>query len=174
AGSHEQAVALGAAEADIAADLRETDAPDELALRGPDRHAAVAHGAAGIARAPQIAVDVAAHTVRPALHPIDHEVAEQLLVGELIVVADVEYVQLAAVWRVSKPVASVRMGHDVVGRIEPLAIVRVCQHCHRAVMLIAHEAPGEVLTGELATLEVERIAIAIVRRLAKDRHAPIV
>src|SRR6266571_6067649 len=80
AGGHEQAVALGAAEADVAADLREADASDELALRSPDGHAAVAHGAAGIARAPHVAVDVAAGAVRPALHPVDHEIAEQLLV----------------------------------------------------------------------------------------------
>src|SRR5438128_3141715 len=76
AGGHEQAVALGAAEADVAADLREADASDQLALRSPDGHAAVTHGAARVARAPEIAVDVAADAIRPALHPVDHEVAE--------------------------------------------------------------------------------------------------
>ena len=48
-GRHEQEVALGAAEADIAADFGQPDAPDQLALRRPYRHAAVAHVAAGIA-----------------------------------------------------------------------------------------------------------------------------
>src|SRR5207237_9107307 len=102
-----QTVPLGPAKANIAADLGQTDTPDDLALRGPDGHAAVAHSAAGIARAPQIAVDVAAHAVRAALHPIDHEVAEQLLVGELIVIADVEDVHLALAARpgVARPLA---------------------------------------------------------------------
>ena len=48
-GRHEQAVALGAAEADIAADFGQPDASDQLALRRPYRHAAVAHVADGIA-----------------------------------------------------------------------------------------------------------------------------
>ena len=55
---HEQAVALGPAEADVAADLGQADAADQLALRGPHRDAAVADGAAGVARDPEIAVDV--------------------------------------------------------------------------------------------------------------------
>src|SRR5262252_6355039 len=74
AGGHEEAVSLGAAEADVAADLREPDAPDELALRSPDRHAAIAHAAPGVAGAPHVAVDVAARPVGPALDPVDHEV----------------------------------------------------------------------------------------------------
>src|SRR6202790_5220423 len=76
---HEQAVALGAAEADVAAHLGQADAAEELAVRRPYRHAAIAHGTAGIARAPDIAVDVAAHAVRTALHAVNHEVAEPLV-----------------------------------------------------------------------------------------------
>src|SRR5437867_277830 len=61
AGGHEQPVPLGAAEADIPADLRDPDAPGELPFGRPDGHAAVADGAAGVARAPEVPVDVAAH-----------------------------------------------------------------------------------------------------------------
>jgi hypothetical protein len=46
---HEQAVALGAAEAKIGADLGQPNTADELARRRPYRHAAIAHSATGIA-----------------------------------------------------------------------------------------------------------------------------
>src|SRR3954453_4886714 len=92
---HEQAVALGAAEADVAAHFGQPDAAEELAVRRPRRHAAIADGAARIAGGPDIAVDVTAHTVRPALHTVDHALAEPLLVGELVVAADVEHENLA-------------------------------------------------------------------------------
>src|SRR5450631_1786587 len=59
---HEQAVALGAAEADVAAHLGQADPADELAVRRPYRHAVIADVAACIARGPDIAVDIAAHT----------------------------------------------------------------------------------------------------------------
>src|SRR5438876_12359458 len=68
---HEQPVALGAAEADVAAHLGQADPADELAVRRPYRHAAIADVAAGIARGPDIAVDVAAHAVRSALHAVN-------------------------------------------------------------------------------------------------------
>src|SRR6202163_5160044 len=77
---HEQAVALGAAKADVAAHLGQADPADELAIRRPYRHTAIAHVAAGITRGPEIAVDIAAHAVRTALHAVNHEVAEALLV----------------------------------------------------------------------------------------------
>src|SRR6516164_2167412 len=66
-GSHEQSVALGSAKADVGDDLRQTDAADQLALGVPYGHPVVPDDSAGIARAPQIAVDVAACAVRPAL-----------------------------------------------------------------------------------------------------------
>src|SRR5207253_1459350 len=92
---HEQAVALGAAEADVAAHLGQADATDELAGRGPHRDAAIADVATGIARGPDIAVDVTAHAVRPTVHAVDHEVAEPLLIGEPVVGTDVEHVHVA-------------------------------------------------------------------------------
>src|SRR5713226_7341717 len=104
---HEQAIALGTTEAHVAADLGQPDAPDELALRRPHRHPAVAHAAAGVAGAPQIAIHIGAHAVRPALHAVHHEVAEELAVGELVVRAHVEgvHVALAAGTRVARALA---------------------------------------------------------------------
>src|SRR6266567_7531459 len=85
---HEQAVALGAAEADVAAHLGQADAADELAGRRPHRHAAITDSAAGIAGDPDIAADIAAHAIRSAFHAVNHEIAEPFLVGELVVGAD--------------------------------------------------------------------------------------
>src|SRR5881394_2240932 len=72
---HEQAVTLGAAEADVATHLRQTDAAEQLALRRPHRHAAITHRTPGVARTPDVAVDIAAYAVRPAFHAVDHEIA---------------------------------------------------------------------------------------------------
>src|SRR5204863_2737749 len=83
--SHEQAVALGSAEAHVAANLGQPNPSDELALRRPHGHPVVTDAATGIARAPQIAVDVSAYAVGPALHTVDHEAGEQLAVGKLVV-----------------------------------------------------------------------------------------
>src|SRR5207248_3236349 len=87
--------------------LRQPDAADQLALRIPDRDAAIADRAPGIARAPEIAVDIGAHAVRPALHAVDHEIAEQLLVRQLVVGADIEHmhVALAAGAGIARPFA---------------------------------------------------------------------
>src|SRR5262245_46139218 len=266
AGGHEEPVALGTAEAHVAADLRQTDAPDELALRRPDRHAAVTDVAAGVARAPDVAVDVAARAVRSTLHAIDHEVAEELSVRQLVVAPDVEHVHLAlaarpgvagplagadhvellvvgrehepvrirhlvltddevdaaarvdaihagrqlplgvadlqglpearlepsrrvarsagsvrcpfvelpAVGRIGEPVAAVRMRHDVVGGVEPLAVVLVRDQRDRSIVLVADHASGQVLARELAALEVESVAVAVVRRAPEDRHVTVV
>src|SRR5438552_5028367 len=73
---HEQAVTLGAAEADVAAHLGQADPADQLAGRVPHRHAAIADMAPGIARGPDVAVDIAAHAVRSTLDTVNHEVAE--------------------------------------------------------------------------------------------------
>src|SRR5439155_8996281 len=263
---HEQTVPLGTAEADVAADLRQPDATDELGLRRPYGHAAVAHAAAGVRRAPHVAVHVAARAVGAALDAVHHEVAEELAVGQLVVAAHVEHVhlaltagagipgalagaddvellvvgrerepvgvghlvlgddeidaaaridaidagrqlalavadlqplaqprlepargvagptgriggalvELAAVRRIGEPVAAVRMRDDVVGRVEPLAVVLVGDERDGPVVLVAHHAPGQVLARELAALEVERVAVAVVRRLAEHGHAAVV
>src|SRR3954468_22559094 len=75
---HEQAVAFGTAEGDVAANFGQANAADQLAVWRPDRHAAVADSAACIAGCPDVAVDVAAQAVRPALHAVNHAIAEAL------------------------------------------------------------------------------------------------
>src|SRR5215472_15311874 len=92
---HEEAVALGPAKAQVGGGLGKADAADQLALRGPHGHSAVTQIAAAIARHPEIAIDVAARSVRPAFDPVDHEIGEGLLVRELVVRSDVEDVHVA-------------------------------------------------------------------------------
>src|SRR6185436_11738590 len=98
---HEQAVALGAAKGDVAADLGQPDAADQLAFRRPHRHTAISDGAAGIAGGPDIAIDIAAQAVGSALHAVDHAIAEPLVVRELVVGADIEHKDLALAARTS-------------------------------------------------------------------------
>src|SRR6185312_8838760 len=263
---HEQAVARRPAEADVAANLRDANAAQQLAVRVPHGDAAIANRAARIARAPQVTVDIGADTIGSAFYAIDHEIAEQLAVGELVVAADVEsvhlalaagagvprslagaddvelfvvlrkaqaigighlvfrnhevdatagidavavggqftlgladlgrlpqailepplrvarasggvrraFVELAAIGRIGEPIAAIGMRHDIVGRIETLAIEAIGQNRHRAVELIAHDPAREVLAGELPPLEIEGVAVAVVGRRAHDRHAAVI
>src|SRR6202158_2623432 len=130
---HEQAVALGPAEADVAADLGQPDAPDELALRVPHRDAAVTDRAPRVAGAPQVAVHVGAHAVRPALHSVDHEVAEELAIGELVVRAHIEgrHVAFTAGSRVARALA----GAD---HVELLVVRREAEPVRIRHLVLAH------------------------------------
>src|SRR5207253_370490 len=65
-------------EADVRADFGKTNAADQLSLRRPHGDAVVADRAPRVARAPQVAVDVAPDAVRAALHAVDHEIGEAL------------------------------------------------------------------------------------------------
>ncbi len=78
------------------------------------------------------------------------------------------------VWRIGEPHAAVRMHHQVVRRVQPLAFELVRDHGHGAVDLIAHHAPAAVFGRELPALIVERVAIAVARRIAIRRDAPVV
>ena len=84
------------------------------------------------------------------------------------------FIELAAVGRVGEPVAAVGMRHDVVGRIQSLALVGIGQNGDRAVELIAHHTAREMFTGELAALEIEGVAVGVVRRHPKDADVPVV
>ena len=66
------------------------------------------------------------------------------------------------------------MRHHVVGRVEPLAVEHGRDDARRPVELVAHHAPGDVLAGELAALEVERVAVAVVRRRAEHADVAVV
>src|SRR5712671_3082681 len=65
------------------------------------------------------------------------------------------------------------MRHDVIRRIERFALIGIGDDGHRAVMLPAHNAPEEILAGELPALMVEGIAVRVIGRPAERRHPPI-
>src|SRR5438105_4088331 len=115
-------VALRAAEAEIAADLGQTDAADERSRGRPHGHPAIAEAApagVAVARDPEVAVDVSADTIRPALDAVDHEVGEELLAGELVVAGHVEHVHVAVAAGVGVAPAAAGADHVqllVVGR----------------------------------------------------------
>ena len=75
---------------------------------------------------------------------------------------------------IGEPDAAVGMRRQIVRRVQRLAVERIRDHRHRAVVLPAHHAAIEVLGGQLPALEIERIAVAVVRRLAERRHPPVV
>src|SRR5207302_412175 len=83
-------------------------------------------------------------------------------------------IEARAVGRIGEPVAAVGMRRDVVRRIEMPAVVRIGEDGNRAVVLVSHDAPGQMLAGDLASLEIERVAVAVVRRSAEDAHAIVV
>src|ERR1039458_1111741 len=227
AGGHVQPVPLGAAEAEVGADLRQQDHADALALRREDVYPVVARAAVG-AR-PDIAVHVGADPVRAArlaaeLHVRELPAARQLVpnhVEDLYVArrAGIHDIQLLivgrktyavglvervrhdldarrlrvhavdrlldflarwkafvaahdAVGRVGEPDAAIGMHHDIVRRIQRLAVVLVGDHGHRAVMLVAHHAAPGVLAGELAAFEIEGVPVAVARRAAE--HADVI
>src|SRR5258708_31976589 len=72
---HEQAVALGAAEADVAAHLGQADAADQLGGPRPHPHAVIADVAAGTSRGPDISLVTPTHTRQAALHALKHGIA---------------------------------------------------------------------------------------------------
>ena len=66
------------------------------------------------------------------------------------------------------------MRHNIVRRIETLAVELRRNDRHGAVQLVAHDTARDVLAGKLAPLEIERIAVAVVRRCAEDGDAAVV
>src|SRR5690348_15493732 len=82
-------------------------------------------------------------------------------------------VQAIAIRRVREPDRAVRMRHDVVRRVERLAIKGVGDDRHRAVVLPAHNAPEEVSARELPTLVIEGIAVRVIGWPAEWRDPPV-
>ena len=91
----EETIAFGTAKRQIAAHLGDADPAEQFASRVPYRCAAVAECASGIARGPDISLDVAAQPVRPALHAVDQAIGEQFPVRDLVVRSDIERKHLA-------------------------------------------------------------------------------
>src|SRR5438309_1689279 len=90
------------------------------------------------------------------------DVGRQLRLGDVsfVVAEDAER-------RIGEPDRAVRLAHDVVRRVERLAVVAVGDHADRAVVLGARHAPRVVLAGEQPPLAVARIAVGVVRGLAE-------
>ena len=82
-------------------------------------------------------------------------------------------IERIAVRRIGEPDASIGMRSEIVGRIEPLAVIGIGDHRHRAVVFVAHHAPRQVLAAQLAALEIEAVAVAVVRRHAVDADVPV-
>ncbi len=78
-----------------------------------------------------------------------------------------------AVGRVGKPDRSVRPDHNIIRRIETLAFNAVGKHRDRPVMLGPGDAAGQVFAGDKSSLSVNRVAVRILRWLAKHRYRGI-
>src|SRR5262249_60058768 len=72
------------------------------------------------------------------------------------------FIELTAIGRICEPVATVRMRDDIIRRVQLFAIIGIGEHGDGAVIFVAHHPASEMLAGKLPTLEVERVAIAVV------------
>ena len=95
--------------------------------------------------------------------PID-VAAVDLLLGAIALVVGVD-----AVGGVGEPDRVVRLHHDVVGRIQALAVPFVRDDGNRAVDLGAGDAARQMLAGDQPALVVDGVAVRIVGALAEHR-----
>ena len=65
-------------------------------------------------------------------------------------------------------------GTASLGELSRLPFKEFGEHRDRAVELVADHAPREMLAGDLPALEVEGVAVAVVRRHAEHRHVAVV
>src|SRR6266550_2486681 len=66
------------------------------------------------------------------------------------------------------------MRGDIVRRVEMLALPELRDGADRAVMLVANKAPAAMFARDLTSLMIERVAVAVVRRLAEHRDAAVI
>jgi hypothetical protein len=78
-----------------------------------------------------------------------------------------------AVGRVGEPDRAVGFDDDVVGRVQPPALVTVDDRRDRAVRLGPQNRAGPVRTGDQPALAVAGVAVDVVRRLAEDADAEV-
>jgi hypothetical protein len=90
-----------------------------------------------------------------------------LLLDALTVTAD-------AVDRIGEPDRAVGGDGDVIGRVQLLAVVLVGDDSYRAVALGPCDASATMLTGDEASLTIDRVAVRIHRRLAEDAQVTVV
>src|SRR5690606_39192510 len=76
--------------------------------------------------------------------------------------------------RIGKPDTPVRMHHEIVGRIEPAALIAVGDDADPAIGFIAQHAASAVLGGQLPALTVEGVAVAVAGRFTEVRDAAVV
>src|SRR6185369_16501592 len=73
-----------------------------------------------------------------------------------------------------EPHAAVGVDEHVIGGVEVLALPALGEHRDRAIVLVANDASGGVLTRDEAASEVEGVAVALGRRLANDADPAVV
>ncbi len=74
--------------------------------------------------------------------------------------------------RVGEPDRAVRLHHQVVGRVQPLALETVGQHGDRAVILGTGDPATTMFGSDQAALAVARVAVGVAGRLAEAVHQP--
>src|SRR4029079_16307807 len=72
---------------------------------------------------------------------------------------------------VSKPDRAIWMHHDIVGRIQPLALEFIGDHGYGPAIFVARDAASAMLAGKLAALKIEGVAVAISRGTAEHADA---
>src|SRR6185437_15540828 len=87
-----------------------------------------------------------------AIDPVDIEVDLGLGLVALVIAEQSEY-------RIGKPDRAVGLHHDVVGRVQPLAVEGIHQHRDRTVIFGAGDAAAAVLAGDQASLAVAGVAV---------------
>src|SRR5579872_4418699 len=146
----------------VIGDVIDADCPRPGA-RLDDVHA----GLVGRKAEPVRAVDVAgddAGAAGAAVDPVDIGRQFRLGLAALVIRQDAER-------RIGEPDRSVRFDHDIVGRVERLAVdpvETVADHGDRAVVLGPRHLAPAVLAGDEAPLPVAGVAVGVVRWLAKD------
>ncbi len=82
-------------------------------------------------------------------------------------------VAVDAVGRIGEPDRAIRLDHQVVRRVQLLALEAVGQHGDRAVMLGARHTASAMLAGDEPAFVIGGVAIGVVARLAKYRHRAV-
>ena len=108
-------------------------------------------------------IDAVGHHGHRAAFAVDAiDIHRQFRLGDaaLVVAEDAET-------RIGEPDRAVRFHHDIVRRIEPLALEAVADHRDGPVIFGAGDAAREMLAGHQPALAVAGIAVGVVRRLAE-------
>ena len=96
-----------------------------------------------------------------AVDPVDVHVDLGLGLVALVIAEQAEH-------RIGEPDRAVGFHHDIVRRVQPLAVEGIHQHRDRAVIFGADDAAAAMLAGDQPALAVAGIAVGEVRRLAED------